>query len=102
MVFRKCLFGFFIFMVLSSIQNVRLFLLQKPYNLFYKYVYIMISMLYIGEYLYLIQNNLFRIGGLLLVAIVYIFAMNQHKYNMPSYREPLYSEIVEYLQNDDM
>ena len=46
---------------------------------------IMISMLYIGEYLYLIQNNLFRIGGLLLVAIVYIFAMNQHKYNMPSY-----------------
>lgn len=89
-------------MVLSSIQNVRLFLLQKPYNLFYKYVYIMISMLYIGEYLYLIQNNLFRIGGLLLVAIVYIFAMNQHKSNMPSYREPLYSEIVEYLQNDDM
>ena len=56
----------------------------------------------IGEYLYLIQNNLFRIGGLLLVAIVYIFAMNQHKYNMPSYREPLYSKIVEYLQNDDM
>lgn len=89
-------------MVLSSIQNVRLFLLQKPYNLFYKYVYIMISMLYIGEYLYLIQNNLFRIGGLLLVSIVYIFAMNQHKYNMPSYREPLYSKIVEYLQNDDM
>lgn len=77
-------------------------LLQKPYNLFYKYVYIMISMLYIGEYLYLIQNNLFRIGGLLLVAIVYIFAMNQHKYNMPSYREPLYSKIVEYLQNDDI
>lgn len=63
---------------------------------------IMISMLYIGEYLYLIQNNLFRIGGLLLVAIVYIFAMNQHKYNMPSYRELLYSKIVEYLQNDDM
>jgi len=63
---------------------------------------IMISMLYIGEYLYLIQNNLFRIGGLLLVAIVYIFAMNQHKYNMPAYREPLYSKIVEYLQNDDM
>ena len=57
-----------------------------------------------GRYMrrYLIQNNLFRIGGLLLVAIVYIFALNQHKYNMPAYREPLYSKIVEYLQNDDM
>lgn len=100
--FRGVQFWIFYFLWFYIQHRTYYWLLEKPYNTIYKGIYSMIGLLYISEYLYLIQNDWFRIGGIILAIVIFVFAMNQHKYNMPSYREPLYSKIVEYLNDDEM
>lgn len=75
-------------------------MLDKEYNLFYHCYYLLIGLLYLIGFCIVIQNTTLRIISLIIVIVCTGIRLLQHKYNMPSYREPQYSIIRLYLDKD--
>ena len=76
------------------------YLAEKSYSLFYNMLYCLVGISYMTGFMFVVQNNLFRVGGAFLVVVSMACAIIQHKHNMPSFREPLFSKIKQYLEMD--
>ena len=44
----------------------------------------------------------FRAVGIIMGIVLYLIARFQHRYNMPSFRDPQFERIRKYLENDEL
>lgn len=53
-------------------------------------------------YFFIFQDITFRAVGIIMGIVLYLIARFQHRYNMPSFRDPQFERIRKYLENDEL
>ena len=92
----------FIFYVLWIIFQIKTYkeLIYIPFSRKVIALYIIIMFGYIFGYMKIFSDMFFRLGGIILAFIMVIFAIIQHRSNMPSFRQPQFGKIRDYLDKD--
>ena len=73
---------------------------EKPFNSMYNTLYIALMSGSLAVFYLMFQDNVFRTLAVLISVTIFMFELSQHKNNMPSFREPQFQQIKEYLDND--
>ena len=76
--------------------------IDKPYSKIYYLLYSAIAIGYLVGYFFIFQDITFRIVGIVMSIVLYLIARFQHRYNMPSFRDPQFERIRKYLENDEL
>lgn len=92
----------FIFYILWSYCLMKAYkeFFENPFNYRYIFLYFEICSLFYLCFTVIFSDIFLRIGGGIIVLITFIFAIIQHWHNMPSFQDPQYSIIKNYLFND--
>ena len=76
--------------------------IDKPYSKIYYLLYSAIAIGYLVGYFFIFQDITFRAVGIIMGIVLYLIARFQHRYNMPSFRDPQFERIRKYLENDEL
>lgn len=73
---------------------------EKPFNSMYNTLYVAFLSSSVAVFCLMFQDNVFRSLAVLISVTIFMFELSQHKNNMPSFREPQFQQIKEYLDDD--
>lgn len=74
--------------------------INNVYSSIYKLLYFTMALSFAIEYFIVFQDIIFRITGVIIVLTVLTISIFKHKHNLPSFCEPQFSEIRNYLFKD--
>lgn len=76
--------------------------INKSYDRLHQALYVLLALVFIVGYNFIFQDIGFRIVGVTTAVTILIIGLLQHKYNMPSFRNPQFNRIRTYLEGDKL
>lgn len=76
--------------------------IDKSYDRMHQALYVVFALGFIVGYNFIFQDVGFRIAGVITAITILIIGLFQHKYNMPSFRNPQFNHIRIYLERDKL
>lgn len=93
------MFIFYSLWILFQIDTYKEFI-YFPFSRRIIALYIAIACAYLAGYAYIFSDIVFRMCGIIIVIVIFTFAVIQHRRNMPSFRQPQFENIRSYLEKD--